>query len=274
VLANSVPVSRFNEDQSGNSRRRSSASRRPWITPPTPPAPFLDQPPTAESAHAFAETEGNLREAQGQLQLLGGAVLAERHRESGEQVERLRQAHQELEQHLEGHRVLAEVLKRLDAERSSHLGRALAKPVADRFLALVGGTYTSVRLGPSLRAEGVEAAGDVRGLDLLSVGTRDQLATLIRLAIAEHLRTALLLDDQLTQSDPTRMRWLRDALLSAAGSGTQILVLTCRPLDYLNPSDLPTPDEPAKNTGQVTAIDLTRTMTQRAGERRDVETGE
>jgi hypothetical protein len=114
----------------------------------------------------------------------------------------LRQAHQELEQHLEGHGVLAEVLKRLDAERSSHLGRALAKPVADRFLALVGGTYTSVRLGPSFRAEGVEAAGDVRGLDLLSVGTRDQLATLIRLAIAEHLRTALLLDDQLTQSDP------------------------------------------------------------------------
>jgi uncharacterized protein YhaN len=159
--------------------------------------------------------------------------------------------------------LLAETLRRFEAERSSHLGRALAKPVAERFVALVGGPYTDVRIGPSLRAEGIEAAGELRDLDVLSVGTREQLAALVRLAIAEYLQTALLLDDQLTQSDPNRMRRLRETLRSVARGGTQILVLTCRPDDYLDPADLSPPTDPSQQVAEVTAIDLTQALTPR-----------
>jgi hypothetical protein len=47
----------------------------------------------------------------------------------------------------------------------------------------------------------------------------------------------VLLDDQLTQSDAQRMAWLRDLIRHLANS-IQILVFTCRPADYLLPSEL------------------------------------
>ena len=75
-----------------------------------------------------------------------------------------------------------------------------------------------------------------RGVDHLSVGTREQLATLLRLAIAGYLKTALVLDDQLVHSDPERLNWFRDRLrASAVERGHQVIVFTCRPSDYLSP---------------------------------------
>ena len=82
-----------------------------------------------------------------------------------------------------------------------------------------------------LAAPGV-AASDVLGA--LSVGTRDQLATLLRLALARHPKAPLLLDDHLVHTDPARLGWFRRALLAAA-TGMQVVVLTCRPEDYLAP---------------------------------------
>jgi hypothetical protein len=74
----------------------------------------------------------------------------------------------------------------------------------------------------------------------LSVGTRDQLATLIRLTLAAQLKTLLVLDDQLAQSDPDRIGWFRDRLrASVRDHAHQIIVITCRPLDYLGPEEIP-----------------------------------
>ena len=100
-----------------------------------------------------------------------------------------------------------------------------------------------------MNLEGIQAAGDRRGFDRLSIGTREQLSTLFRLCLAERLRTALLLDDQLVQSDPDRLRWFRTALRQTATSGVQVIVLTCRPDDYLEPSETPQPH--VINLGQV-----------------------
>ena len=68
---------------------------------------------------------------------------------------RLREAHEELERHLAGHRLLAETLRRLDAERSSHLGRALAKPVTERFLSLVEAPILVCASAPPYRRRGL-----------------------------------------------------------------------------------------------------------------------
>jgi uncharacterized protein YhaN len=51
-----------------------------------------------------------------------------------------------------------------------------------------------------------------------------------------------LLDDQLVQSDPDRLRWFRHALRQTASVGVQIIVLTCRPDDYLEPAESPPPN--------------------------------
>ena len=116
-----------------------------------------------------------------------------------------------------------------------------APDLAARLRALVGQRYSGIALSPLLRLEGVDAAGGRRELERLSIGTREQLSTLFRLCLAERLRSALLLDDQLVQSDPDRLRWFRSALRQTASVGLQIIVLTCRPDDYLEPAESPPP---------------------------------
>jgi len=69
------------------------------------------------------------------------------------------------------------------------------------------------------------------------------LSTLYRLSLAEYLQAAgCVLDDQLVQSDDTRMDWFR-ALLTDKARGFQIVVLTSRPGDYIPASALVPPGE-------------------------------
>ena len=70
-------------------------------------------------------------------------------------------------------------------------------------------------------------------MERMSVGTREQLSTLYRLSLAEYLKTTVVLDDQLVQSDDTQMDWFR-ALLVEKARNFQIIVFTCRPIDYLS----------------------------------------
>ena len=72
----------------------------------------------------------------------------------------------------------------------------------------------------------------------LSVGTREQLAVLTRLAFADLLReqghsTAVVLDDALVYADDQRFESMLYALRRAA-QHQQILVLTCRERDYVS----------------------------------------
>lgn len=71
----------------------------------------------------------------------------------------------------------------------------------------------------------------------LSVGTRDQLATLVRLTIAQQLKTAIVLDDHLVHTDAVRLKWFVEAFLKTALE-SQVVVLTCKAGDYLEAGDL------------------------------------
>jgi uncharacterized protein YhaN len=66
----------------------------------------------------------------------------------------------------------------------------------------------------------------------MSVGTREQLSTLYGLSLAEYLQATVVLDDQLVQSDDSRMDWFR-SLRNEKSDIFQIVVFTCRPGDYL-----------------------------------------
>jgi uncharacterized protein YhaN len=102
----------------------------------------------------------------------------------------------------------------------------------------------------------------VRSPERISIGTREQLSTLYRLAIAEYLATTVVLDDQLVQSDDTRMDWFR-ILLAEKARAFQIVVFTCRPSDYLAAGAMVTKGKAThrdSDSGFVRAIDLGRAI--------------
>ena len=172
-----------------------------------------------------------LRAAEGALEQVGGQYIQERARQAREAVVALEERERELDLDYGAWRLLQEALVEAEQEETVHLGKALVPPVSERVAALTGGRYGDLAIGPQLEAAGIQTAGAERKFDVLSVGTQEQIALLLRLSIAEALEAFIVLDDQLTQSDPERMTWMRD-LLEAAASRIQVVVMTCHPEHY------------------------------------------
>jgi hypothetical protein len=209
--------------------------------------------------------ERDIQRAHGALEQVGGAVARERLHDASEAFELASRQERETEAEYEAWRLLLDQMKEADAAQASNLGQALGPAIAGRFEELTQRRYDSVRLTPQLGTEGVVVAGAVRSAAQLSVGTRDQLSTLYRLSLAEYLQTAIVLDDQLVQSDDNRMDWFR-ALLTDKARGFQIVVFTSRPGDYLLASALVPPGSAARadtDGGFVRAVDLGRALRQR-----------
>ena len=95
---------------------------------------------------------------------------------------------------------------------------------------------------PALDPQSLAPAGLVRGgmeesLESLSLGTREQIAILVRLGVASLLAEregeapCLILDDALVYADEARFEIMK-TILQRAARDLQILVLTCRPREY------------------------------------------
>jgi hypothetical protein len=167
---------------------------------------------------------------------VGGHAVAERLARQEEIVAMARQEYEDRELTERAALHLLSEIKAAEAEATSNLGRTLAGPVTEMLKQLTGGRYGAIEFATDLTAGGISAAGASRGMESLSVGTREQIATLVRLAIAAQLQTALVLDDQLVHSDTERLQWFRDRLCASARERQhQIVVITCRPGDYLPP---------------------------------------
>ena len=190
--------------------------------------------------------QAELQKAEGALQQVGGHSVQEQLEQADEAVKAIYRREGEVEIEYGAWKLLLETLREAEAEDAVHLGKALVEPVSRRVSELTGGAYGEVSIAPTLSTESIEAAGSERELSRLSVGTRDQLATVLRLTIAEKLGSTVVLDDQLVQSDPSRMRWLYEFMVQCARE-FQILVLTCHP-DRYDPADGPA----------VRSIDLTK----------------
>ena len=176
-----------------------------------------------------------LQQAEGALQQVGGHSVQEQLEQADQAVKAIERREGEIEIEYGAWKLLLETLREAEAEDAVHLGKALVEPVSRRLSELTGGAYGEVSIAPTLSTQDIEAAGSKRELSRLSVGTRDQLATVLRLTIAEKLGSTVVLDDQLVQSDASRMRWLYEFMLQCAKE-FQILVLTCHPEQY-DPAD-------------------------------------
>ena len=176
-----------------------------------------------------------------------------------EALEGLRKSADELELEFRATKRLLDTLKAAEAKHAAHLGRSLAKPITELLIDLAGQRYTQVAMDPSLRVQNITARGGEREWTALSVGTRDQLATLVRLALAARLKSLVILDDQLAQSDQRRLEWFRNRLhASVREHKHQIIVITCRPLDYVRQEDMPGPSSCGRLETKcgLTVIDL------------------
>jgi hypothetical protein len=203
------------------------------------------------------DLDEELAKARGALEHVGGAVVRERLAEIGQAILQAEQREHEVEVEYEAWRLLHDTLRQAESTESAHLGRALAEPVGARFRQLTGGRYGDIELGAKLEAGGIHVAGGLREIAALSAGTQDQLATLLRVCIAQQLRSAIILDDHLTQSDPHRVAWF-NAMLREAAESVQIILITCRPQEVLAADELCGPGEArrASADGRVHAVDL------------------
>lgn len=229
--------------------RMLAASQHPAMAEPEAPGP--DVASALEeyelSARKLQDCEGRLHAAKGQLELVGGHAVAERLARQEEVVALARQEYEEKELTGRAALHLLNEIKVVEAEATSSLGRTLAGPVTQMLQELTGGRYGMVEFATDLTAAGVSAAGAARDLDQLSVGTKEQLATLVRLAIAAQLQTALVLDDQLVHGDTERLQWFRDRLCKSAQERQhQMVVITCRLGDYL----------PRERSGDAYSVDI------------------
>ena len=197
-----------------------------------------------EATNHATSLRHELSTAQGALSQVGGQRIEEQAAQAKEALAALARREHELEVEYGGWQLLRETLAEAEKEDATHLGDALVKPVSERMAALTNGRYSAVGIGPQLNATGIRLGDDEREFDAVSVGTREQIALLLRLGVAEALGSFVILDDHLTQSDPDRMAWIR-GLLKEAAQKIQVVVMTCHPNAYLTgdaPDDVYTVD--------------------------------
>lgn len=207
------------------------------------------------------EAVQSLARAHGALEQVGGATVREQKAALEEAKAREERREHQLDVEYDAWKLLVETMREAETTEGAHLGRALATPVSQRFRELTEGRYGNLELGPHLEATGLHAAGGIRDFDVLSAGTQDQLATLLRLCVAEQLKSGLVLDDHLSQSDPSRVGWF-NSILRAAAHQIQITFITCRPSELLTSAEFPAPADAMRSSAadHVRAIDLTKVI--------------
>ncbi len=134
------------------------------------------------------------------------------------------------ERRLAALQLLAAELRRAEAEAKERYLAPVTERVQPYLAALLPGAR--VLCTERLELEAVERGGVKEELDLLSDGTREQIAVLTRLAFADLLLgsgrpAAVILDDSLAFSDTRRLERMFD-ILNEAAKKVQITVFSCR----------------------------------------------
>jgi len=190
---------------------------------------------------AVSQIEGDIRilvektiRIEAELRANGALGLGERKQELACELAIARAGAAGIEREAKSLDLLNQVLG--EAEHAAR--ECFLRPVSERVqpylkLLLPG---SELALDESLHILGLRREGIEEKFESLSLGTREQLAVLTRLAFADLLReqghpATVLLDDAVVYADDSRFdRMLR--ILQKAAKHLQIIVLTCRERDY------------------------------------------
>jgi DNA repair exonuclease SbcCD ATPase subunit len=211
--------------------------------------------------HELDQLRSDMDRQQGALSQVGGEAARERLDSLSEALSRKRDEEEDRTREYEAWKLLKDTLEQAEKSQSTHLGKALMQPLSQRLSALSQGKHEGLVLSPTLDLDKVRTGGGLQDWRRLSVGARDQVATLFRFALAEQLGTFLILDDQLAQSDEGRLKWFRQLVRVGAGrKALQVIILTCRPRDYLLDDELPADGTPYGTSQSARAVALVELM--------------
>ena len=181
--------------------------------------------------------------------------------------ETARRQHAEIEQRAQAVRLLRDLFDKRRQEMADFVAAPLCEKVREYLDSLFGpGNQVSITKANEQFADLAVARPAAGGLEfafnVLSGGTREQVAATWRLAMAEVLAAGdggdaspadpclpMVFDDAFVNSDPERIEAVQRVLYLASRRGLQIIVLSCNPKEYTNFAakrvDLPPPKHAA-----------------------------
>lgn len=183
-----------------------------------------------------AELHDELGHLQGRLEMAGSHGLSSQLDAARTEYELAQAEHETVSRRAAAAARLRSTLQRHRAQAR----RRYAAPLRDRIVALGQALHQTeafdVTLGDDLDVLARELDGVSVGVDALSTGAREQLATLVRLAVAgltaaDGSGVPVVLDDALAWSDPGRL-YAMGGVLAKAGAHSQVILLTCAPDRY------------------------------------------
>jgi hypothetical protein len=169
------------------------------------------------------------------LELRGEQGLAESHDEARSRLGHLSAVHERTEARAEAARLLHDTFEARRAEARRRYAAPFKQRV-ERFGRIVFGSTFEVEVDDGLRVVRRTLDGVTLDIEQLSVGAREQIGVLARLACAAIVSpdgggAPVVLDDALGWSDPSRLERM-GAAIAAAGRECQVIVLTCTPGRY------------------------------------------
>lgn len=193
----------------------------------------------ATAAHQQIETEicGFREEAirlESELRVSGGLGLGERRDELQVRLTAAQNEAERIERQAKTLDLLLRVLLDAESAAKEQFLRPVTEHVQGYLKILLPGT--ELAFDENINIVGLRRGATVEPFQSLSVGTREQLAVLTRLAFAELLQehghpAAVLLDDAIVFADDERFERMLRILDKAAGK-LQVIVFTCRERDY------------------------------------------
>jgi energy-coupling factor transporter ATP-binding protein EcfA2 len=191
-------------------------------------------------AQLVEEGRNHDREAEAlaaELKGAGGRGIGDQKAAVQGQLELAQRRHAHLLAEAQAWRLLHDTMEAVDRARQDALVEPLENRIAPYLRQLMGNAALGLA-AESLQLDVLERGAVAEPFKSLSVGTREQLAVLVRLAIGDLLCETmgecppLILDDALVYADAVRLARMK-TILEAAAERQQIIILTCRKEDYL-----------------------------------------
>ncbi|MCY4342991.1 MAG: hypothetical protein OXE83_05385 [Gammaproteobacteria bacterium] len=184
---------------------------------------------------SLRKNQDSQHELAGRLEGIGGAGLHSQLSAAKRKLAHLQRDQERTEARAQAVRLLFETF---DKHRQAARQRYVApfKAHIEKLGRIVFGPTFEAELGSDLKVERRTLDGITLNFEQLSVGAREQLGVICRLACAAIVSGSdggapVVLDDALGWSDPERLRAM-GAAISAAGRDCQVIVLTCTPGRY------------------------------------------
>jgi len=175
-----------------------------------------------------------IRELQTELRTLGQMGLGEKAEDLSAKLDGARAELQRVEREARAIKLLYEVLTQAEKEAKEEFLSPVTKRVQPYLKMLL--PEAELVLDENIEITGLRRGSVIEPFGSLSLGTREQLAVLARLAFADLLHekgqpAAVILDDAIVYADEERFKNML-LILAKAAKNLQVIVLTCHEHDY------------------------------------------